>query len=249
MTKTIIVTGGSSGIGRAIAAMFAQQGACIVIFGRTEQMLRETSQELGDQVSWQQVDVANSDEVVKGVEAILEEHPRIDVLVNNAGFSGGFLTSDPISEAEAIWDGIVSTSLKGSFLMAMAVAPHLTRPGGRIINISSIAAYTGGSRSGAMAYAAAKSGLHGLTYSLARELGPEGITVNAVAPGLVLDTMFFGGRGLPEDRIEQTVSQTPVGRTGKPEDIASAVSYLASDEASFVTGEVLNVNGGWLFGR
>lgn len=249
MTKTVIVTGGSSGIGRAIAATFVKQNFSVVIFGRTEKTLRETTAALGEGVTWQRVDVASRDDVTRGVEAVLEHRPRIDVLVNNAGFSGGFLTHDPIVEAETAWDGIVNASLKGSFLMAMAVAPHLARPGGRIINISSIAAFTGGSRPGAMAYAAAKAGVHGLTYSLARELGPDGITVNAVAPGLITDTLFFGGRKLPEERLEQTTSQTPMGRAGKPEDVAAAVSYLASDDTSFVTGEVLNVNGGWLFGR
>ena len=131
--------------------------------------------------------------------------------------------------------------------MAMAVAPHLPRPGGRIINVSSIAAFTGGSRPGAVAYAAAKAGLIGMTYALARELSPQGITVNAVAPGFVAGTEFTGQWS--EERVRGIVAETPVGREGHPNDIAAAVRYLASPDASFVTGEVLNVNGGWLFGR
>jgi 3-oxoacyl-[acyl-carrier protein] reductase len=132
--------------------------------------------------------------------------------------------------------------------MCVAVAPHLRRPGGRIVNISSIAAFTGGSRAGSVAYAAAKAGVLGMTYGFARELSPQGITVNAIAPGLVAGTAFFGGP-LPEERLSGIVSQTPAGRPGSPEDIAAAALYLASPAASFVTGEVLNINGGWLFGR
>jgi 3-oxoacyl-[acyl-carrier protein] reductase len=123
----------------------------------------------------------------------------------------------------------------------------LPRPGGRIINISSIAAFTGGSRPGAIGYAAAKAGLLGMTYALARELSPQGITVNAVAPGFIANTEFTGAWS--EERIQSIVAQTPVGRAGDANDVAEAVLFLASPEASFITGEVLNVNGGWLFGR
>jgi 3-oxoacyl-[acyl-carrier protein] reductase len=132
-------------------------------------------------------------------------------------------------------------------LMTVAVAPHLIRPGGRIIYISSIAAFTGGSRAGSTAYAAAKAGLHGLTYGFARELSEQGITVNAIASGFVADTGFTGS--WPAERVNGIVAQTPVGRAGRVDDIAAAVRYLASPEASFVTAEILNVNGGWLFGR
>lgn len=132
--------------------------------------------------------------------------------------------------------------------MTVAISPLLRRPGGRIINISSIAAYTGGSKAGNLAYAAAKSGLHGLTFSTARELSSQGITVNAIAPGIILDTDFFGGE-LSSDRVNQTIAQVPAGRTGTPEDIAYAAGFLASPEASYINGEILNVNGGWLFGK
>jgi 3-oxoacyl-[acyl-carrier protein] reductase len=121
----------------------------------------------------------------------------------------------------------------------------MPRSGGRIVNISSIAAFTGGSRAGSTAYAAAKAGVLGLTYGLARELSPQGITVNAIAPGFIASTGFTGDWS--EERVRGIIEQTPVGRGGHPDDIAAATLYLASPEASFVTGEVLNVNGGWLF--
>ena len=131
--------------------------------------------------------------------------------------------------------------------MAVAVAPRMTRPGGRIVNISSIAAFTGGSRAGSTAYAAAKAGVLGLTYGLARELSPQGITVNAIAPGFIANTGFTGEWS--EERVRGIIAETPVGRGGHVNDVVAATLYLSSPEASFVTGEVLNVNGGWLFGH
>ena len=142
---------------------------------------------------------------------------------------------------------VIDINLKGSLLMAVATAPHLNRPGGRIINISSIAAFNGGNPIATTGYAAAKAGLHGLTYGLARELSPQGITVNAIAPGFIADTGVTGRWS--EERIESIISDTPVGRPGQPEDVAAAALYLASREASFVTGEIMNVNGGRMFGR
>ena len=246
--QTILVSGGNSGMGRAIAEAFAQRHAHVVIVGRTEETLRSTAASLGAQSSWYQADVADREQVKAVISDVLKRRKQIDVLVNAAGFTRTIMTDTPFEQAEELWDEVLDANLKGSFLMTMAVAPHLSRPGGRIINISSIAAFTGGSTSGAMAYAAAKAGVLGLTYSLARELSPQGITVNAIAPGFVPGTRFFGGT-VSEERIRNTINQTPVGRVGRPEDIAAAVLYLAAPEASFVTGEVLNVNGGWLFGH
>lgn len=246
--QTILITGGNSGIGRAIAEAFAQRQARVILVGRNEETLRATAASLGAFASWYQADVSDSNQVRELVSYVLKDQEKIDVLVNAAGFTGTITTDTPFEQAEQTWDAILDANLKGSFIMSLAVAPHLSRPGGRIINISSIAAFTGGSSTGAPAYAAAKAGILGLTYALARELSPQGITVNAVAPGFVPGTRFFGG-AVPEERIRTIVSQTPVGRVGRPEDIAAAVLYLAAPEASFVTGEVLNVNGGWLFGH
>lgn len=246
-TSTVIVTGGASGIGRAVAEAFARQQARVVILGRQEEALRAAAQALSPLVSWQRADVSQREPVASSVAAVVRQHGQIDVLVNAAGCARNFTTEAALDEAERLWDEVADANLKGSFLMAMAVAPHLRRPGGRIINLSSIAAYTGGSRPGSIAYAAAKAGVLGLTYSLARELSPQGITVNAVAPGFVAETGFTGA--WPEERVRGIIDQIPAGRGGRPEDIAAAVLYLASPEAAFVTGEVLNVNGGRRFGR
>jgi 3-oxoacyl-[acyl-carrier protein] reductase len=246
-TRVAIVTGGGTGMGRAIARGFAQQGTHVVILGRREGPLRETADALGSLVTWRRADVSRRDEVAGAVGAVVQQFGHVDVLVNAAGFAMGVSPDMPLDEAERNWDETLNTNLKGAFLMAMATAPHLTRPGGRIINISSIAAYTGGSRGGSVDYASAKAGVLGLTYGLARDLSAQGITVNAIAPGFIAETGFTGAWS--EERVRGIVAQTPAGRAGRAEDIAAAVLYLASPEASFVTGEVLHVNGGWLFGR
>ena len=246
-TRVAIVTGGGSGMGRAIAQGFAQQGTHVVILGRREAALREAAEALGPWVSWRRTDVSRREEVAAAIEEVVARFGHVDILVNAAGFVVGVSPDMPLDEAERNFDETVNTNLKGAFLMAIAVAPHLRRPGGRIINISSIAAYTGGSGGGAVDYAAAKAGVLGLTYGLARSLSAQGVTVNAIAPGFIGETGFTGDWS--DERIQRIVSQTPVGRGGRAEDVAAAVLYLASPEASFVTGEVLHVNGGWLFGR
>lgn len=245
--RVVVITGGGTGMGRAIAEVFAREGADVSILGRREEPLRATTTALGAHVRWLRADVSQREQVAAAVDAIVGRTGRIDVLVNAAGFVRGVDPAMALEEAERNWDETVGTNLKGAFLMSIAVAPHLARPGGRIINISSIAAFSGGSGGGAVDYAAAKAGVIGLTYGLARGLSAQGITVNAIAPGLIAETGFTGD--WPEERIARIVAQTPVGRPGRAEDVAAAVRYLASPEASFVTGEVLNVNGGWLFGR
>lgn len=246
--RTIVVTGGGSGIGRAITATFAGQDEQVVILGRTEEKLSRVVDELGANVNFAVADVSQREQVEAVVTSIIKQFGQVSVLVNNAGFVKGITADMPLSESEAIWEQEIGANLKGAFLVSVGLAPHLVRPGGRIINIGSIAAYTGGSRGGVIGYGTAKAGLHGLTCALARELSPQGITVNTISPGLITETDFFGG-GLTAERIQTTVSQVPVGRAGKPEDIAATVDFLASAGADYITGEVIHVNGGWLFGR
>ncbi|GHO45822.1 SDR family NAD(P)-dependent oxidoreductase [Ktedonospora formicarum] len=245
--RIIIITGGGSGIGRACAREFAQKDEQVVILGRSAEKLQRCAQEEGYDIAWKQADVSQREQVERVINEIVREYGRIDVLVNAAGFVLGATTDMPLAEAEANWDAVQETNLKGSFLMTVAAAPHMPRPGGRIIYISSIAAFTGGSRAGSTAYAAAKAGVLGLTYGFARELSERGITVNAIAPGFIANTEFTCN--WTDEKIQGIIAQTPVGRGGSAKDIAASVSYLASPSSSFVTGEVLNVNGGWLFGR
>jgi 3-oxoacyl-[acyl-carrier protein] reductase len=241
--RLAVVTGGGTGIGRAVAAALARRGDEVVILGRRAEVLERTAAELG--VRWRQADVTRRHDVQAAVDwMVAEVGSAVDVLVNNAGAGGGVPDGAPLVEAERVWDEVVAVNLKSAFLMAWAVLPHLRRPGGRVVNVSSIAAYNG--RGGV--YTVAKAGVVGLTYWLALDLGPEGITVNAVAPGFIEDTGFFGGGLTPEGRQER-VDRIPVGRPGSPEEIAAAVAYLASPEAAYVNGEVHHVNGGWLFGR
>jgi 3-oxoacyl-[acyl-carrier protein] reductase len=241
-TRVAVVTGGGTGIGRAVTAVLAKQGE-VVILGRRVEVLQRTAAELG--VRWHQADVTRRTDVQAAVEWIVTEvSPTIDVLVNNAGFIHAVSDGASLEAAERVWDEVIDANLKGAFLMAWAVLPHLSRPGGRIVNVSSIAAFSG---SGGV-YTAAKAGVVGLTYWLARELGSRGITVNAVVPGFIEGTEFFGGNLTPAGR-ERRVGQIPAGRPGRPEEVATAVAYLASPEAAYVNGEVHHVNGGWLFGR
>ena len=252
--RTVVVTGAGTGIGKAIATTFVAEGDVVVLLGRRPEVLSEATDELGREargrVRWRQCDVSDPAQVESFAAWFTRDvSDTLDVLVNNAG--GGTLTGakpppgSTVAEAARFAHVMLATNLVGAYLMVHAARPILRRPGGRIVNISSIAAFRGG---GDM-YSAAKAGLVGLTYSLARELAPEGITVNAIAPGLVLGTEFFGVGGIADERRRGIIAETPSARPGEPVDIAAAARYLASPEASFVTGEVLHVNGGQVFGR
>jgi 3-oxoacyl-[acyl-carrier protein] reductase len=152
-----------------------------------------------------------------------------------------------LERAEEIWDEEMGVNLKGAFLMSLAVAPHLSRPGGRIINVSSDGAFTGAIGLRTVGYVSAKAGLLGLTRGLAREYSPRGITVNVIAPGFIAGT--GSNRQVPDEMVKGIAAQLPVGRPGHVDDVASAALFLASPDAGFITGEILNVNGGRLFGH
>jgi 3-oxoacyl-[acyl-carrier protein] reductase len=245
--RTALVTGGSSGIGLAIARALAAKDYRVAVVARDAERLQRAVVDIGPRATWYAADLSHRESVEAAIASISKDLGHIDVLINNAGLMRSISAGTPLAEAEKLWDEVLDGNLKSTFLITLASLPHLSSPGGRIVNISSIAAQAGSSRPGGLAYSAAKGGVQGFTLSLARELGSKGITVNAVAPGFIPNTRFFGG-GVPEERVQAIVAETPVGRAGNPEDIANAVCWLVSREASFVTGTTISVNGGWRVG-
>jgi 3-oxoacyl-[acyl-carrier protein] reductase len=245
--RTAIVTGSSSGIGLAIAKRLASEGYRVAIVGRDSERARHAADQVAAGSIWQSGDLRLRADVERVVAAIVKEFGRVDVLVNNAGSTQPVSADMPLQQAELAFEQVLDANLKSTFLISLATLPHLSAPGARVINISSIAAQAGSSRPGGLAYAAAKAGIQGFTLSLARELAPRGITVNAVAPGFIASTRFFGD-GIPNQRLREIVSETPLNRAGAPDDVANAVTWLAAANTSFVTGSVVSVNGGWRVG-
>ena len=248
--RRVVITGGAKGIGAGLAASFAADGFAVGLIGRDADRLAVVAGELGGRgpgrVVWRGADVGNREQISAAIDEIAADFGGLDVLVNNAGQARWVRANTPLETAERLWDEVMTANLKGSFLASLAAIPHLSRPGGRIVNISSVTAFLGG-HGGSIAYATSKAGLHGLTYALVRELSQDGITVNAVAPGFIEDTDF--NADFPPAARGMVLNETPLGRTGSVADVVAAVRYLASPEASFVTGEILHVNGGRVFGR
>lgn len=247
MARTVIVSGGGTGIGRSVATRFAGAGDHVIIIGRRAAVLEAVARSLegAGAVEWRSADLGDPADV----ERVAAQLPDVvDVVVNNAGgyASRGMPWSGPADIARALTTDFTNNVLSAVLLTA-ALAPRLRRPGGRIITISSIAGVRGGVGPYG-SYASAKSALLGWSHGLATELGPDGITVNLVAPGYIADTEFFAGT-MTSQRHEELVDQTAVGRAGQPADVAAAVEYLASAGAGFVTAQMLQVNGGALAGR
>lgn len=249
MTRTVVVSGGGTGIGREIARTFALDGERVAIVARREDVLKQTAEEINaetgvDLVRWYHADLCDPAEVEAATGAILDAHEGlVDVLVNNAGGIVRGATAS-LAEVRVAWEEDLRRNVLPAVLLTTALVPHLRRPGGRVVTISSIAAMRGGGDS----YSAAKAALIGWTYSLAAELGPAGVTVNAVAPGYVTGTEFFEGTMTPE-RHERLVGETLDGRPGRPEDVAATVRFLASEDAGHLTGQILQPNGGAVLGR
>jgi 3-oxoacyl-[acyl-carrier protein] reductase len=239
--KSALVTGGSRGIGKAIGLRLATQGADVAFsYKGNEVAARETAREIqamGRRAIAIQGDVAQVESADAVVKTALDAFGKLDILVNNAGITRDDLIMRMSPEA---WREVLETNLFGAFWMTKAVTrPMLKARGGRIINISSVSGQAG--QTGQANYSAAKAGLIGLTKATARELASRGITVNAVAPGFVLTELT---QDLPDELKEEITSRTPLGRFGTTEEIANAVAFLASDEAGYITGQVLAVDGG-----
>ena len=239
--KVALVTGGSRGIGRAIALRLAEEGADLAICARNVAAAGEVAaaiETLGRRCLVRQADVADAEQAAELVATTIAELGRLDVLVNNAGITRDNLL---MRMKEEDWDEVLAINLKGAFnCVRAAVRPMLKSRGGRIVNITSVVGLLG--NAGQANYAASKAGLIGLTKSLARELASRGITANSVAPGLVPETGMTDG--LTEQQQEQMIATVPLGRAGTPEDVAHAVAFLASDQAAYITGQVLSVDGG-----
>ena len=239
--KVALVTGASRGIGRAVALRLAQCGAKVVInYHRSAAQAEELAREIrsqGGECLVVQADVSLAADVERMVEATQQAFGRIDILVNNAGLNRDTLI---LRMSEEDWDQVLATNLRAAFLCTKAVLRAMMRQRwGRIINISSVAGLAG--NAGQANYAAAKAGLIGLTKATAREMGSRSITVNAIAPGFIETDMT---KDLPEALRQEALQRIVLGRTGTPEDVAAAVAFPASDEASYITGQVLTVDGG-----
>jgi 3-oxoacyl-[acyl-carrier protein] reductase len=237
--KIAIVTGASRGIGRAIARELARRGATVVAAARgsnAQAVVDEIAAAGGraELATAEMTDAASLDALIKGV---VERHGRIDILVSNAGITRDQLL---LRMKRADWDEVLATNLTAAFTLCQAVLkPMIKQRGGRIVAISSVVGQVG--NAGQANYAASKAGLIGFCKSMAREVASRGITVNVVAPGLIATDMT---KALTESAQQDWAAQIPLGRPGTPEDVAAAVAFLASDEASYITGQVLHVNGG-----
>lgn len=242
--RTALVTGASQGIGRACALKLAKAGARVALAARNQTKLEEVAADIrnsGGTAEVFAIDMASEESIKSGAKAVLAGMGSIDILVNNAGITKDTLL---LRMKRADWDDVLATNLTGTFLLTQALlSPMVKARWGRIINVSSVVGETG--QAGQANYAASKAGLIGLTKSLARELASRGITANAVAPGYIETAMTAV---LDEKQREAMLTHIPLGRAGTDEDIAGAVVFLASNEAAYITGHVLDVNGGMYMG-
>jgi 3-oxoacyl-[acyl-carrier protein] reductase len=241
--KRAIITGGSRGIGRAIVEMLASKGADIIIADIIEEQAKATALEVaentGQRVIAVQVDVSDFSSAQEMVKFSLNEFEGIDILVNNAGITRDNLIMR-MSEDE--WDAVINVNLKGVFNCSKAIIrPMMRQRSGRIVNVSSVSGLAG--QIGQTNYSASKAGVIGFTKALAREVASRNITVNAVAPGFIPTTLTVD---LPEDLKSAILNITPLGRMGKPEEVAFAVAFLASEQAAYITGQVISVDGGMM---
>jgi 3-oxoacyl-[acyl-carrier protein] reductase len=247
--RTAVVTGASQGIGRACALKLARFGANVALVARNQQKLEQVAQEIaslnhGNSAARCRIfvtDIENEDQIKTAFKAIIAEFGKVDVLVNNAGITRDQLI---MRMKRPDWDAVLNTNLTSAYLCTQqAISSMLKQRWGRIVNITSIFGQMG--QAGQANYAASKAGLIGLTMAVARELGSRKITCNAVAPGFIETSMTAD---LSDELKQSAVKMIPLGRVGTPEEVANCVAFLASEEAAYITGHVLNVNGGMLMG-
>ena len=242
--RVALITGASQGIGRACALKLAATGATLALAARNQEKLSELMAEItaaGGKADVFPLDVADEEQIKTATKTIIGEFGKIDILVNNAGITRDQLV---MRMKRADWEAVLQTNLTSAYLcIQQVIGSMLKQRWGRIVNITSVFGQMG--QAGQANYAASKAGLIGLTMAIAREVGSRNITCNAVAPGFIETAMTAG---LGDEFKQNAVKQIPLGRVGSPEDVASAVAFLASDEASYITGHVLNVNGGMLMG-
>jgi 3-oxoacyl-[acyl-carrier protein] reductase len=239
--QVALVTGGSGHLGAAICQRLASEGAHVVVhYNRGAEAAERVVADIaaaGGSAGSIQANVTDADEIEQMVKAIHQEHEKIDILVNNAGITRDTLF---VRMTETDWDAVMETNLKSAFLCSKAVVRNMLRARyGRIINVSSIGGFIGAP--GQANYSASKAGLWGLTRSLAREVATRNVTANCVAPG------YFGGpmtENIPEDLVETILKIIPIGRYGEPHELAATVAFLASEDASYITGQILIIDGG-----
>lgn len=238
--KVAIITGGTAGIGAAAAKKFAQEGAKVTVWARNAEKGKafvEAMSKEGYTICFDAVDTSNYEQVVAATKRVFDANGKIDILINNAGITNDSTLKKMTPEQ---WQSVIDINLTGTFYCTKAVNQYMVEAGwGRIINVSSVVGLYG--NFGQTNYVATKAGVIGMTKTLCRELGKKGVTVNAVAPGFIATDMVAK---MPEDVLAGMVAKVPVGRLGKPEDIANAFCFLASDEAAYVNGAVLSVDGG-----
>ena len=241
--KISIVTGAATGIGMATSINFGRQGATVIAADIDLEGAKRTAEKLEQEGSIgipMKLDLSSLLEVKRFVNKVLERFEKVDILVNNAG---RFSTLPILEMTEEEWDGVMDVNLKGTFFLCKEILPNMIKQGyGKIVNLSSLAAKRGGVTSG-INYAASKAGILSVTKCLAKFAAPYGINVNAVIPAFCDTNMF---RSLPQEKIEHAIKSIPLGRPARPEELADAILFLASDEASYITGEILDVNGGVL---
>ena len=242
--RVAVITGASQGIGRACAIELAKRGASVALVARNQQKLEEVAAEISASAGKARVtvaDIENEDQIKAAFKAVIADLGKIDILVNNAGITRDQLV---MRMKRPDWDAVLNTNLTSAYLCTQQViSPMLKQRWGRIINVTSVFGQMG--QAGQANYAASKAGLIGLTMAIARELGSRNITCNAVAPGFIETAMT----SVLSDELKQSALKAiPLGRVGTPEEVAHCVSFLASEEASYITGHVLNVNGGMLMG-